>query len=93
MIIVEVAREFERIGDVLGMHSWSEFLLAPTAEERGKSSEVFFCTYNTNKAVKDGGGLLILALMAMVLLIITVDDRVESRRHRRVLVSRMAPRE
>jgi len=58
MIIIEVARDFKRIGDVLGMHSWSEFLLAPTAEETGKSSEVFFCTYNTNKAVKDGGGLL-----------------------------------
>ena len=93
MIIVEVAREFERIGDVLGMHSWSEFLLVPTAEERGKSSKVFFCTYNTNKAVKDGGGLLKLALMTMVLLIITVDDRVELRTHRRVLVSRMASRE
>jgi len=49
--------EFERF-DVLRMHSWSEFLLAQTAEEAGKSSEVFFCTYNTNKAIKDGGGSL-----------------------------------
>jgi len=83
MIIVEVDREFERFGAVLGMHSWSEFLLTPTEEEAGMSSEVFFCTYNTNKAVKDGGGLLRLALMAMVLLvlIIIVDDRLELRRH------------
>ena len=56
MIIVEVDREVTRIEDVLGMHSWSEFLLAPAAEEAGKSSEVFFCTYNTNKDVKNGGG-------------------------------------
>jgi len=55
MIIVEVDCEFERFDALLGMHSWSEFLLAPTAEEEGKSSEVFFCAYNTNKAVKDGG--------------------------------------
>ena len=56
MIIVEVDREATRIEGVLGMHSWSEFLLAPAAEEAGKSSEVFFCTYNTNKDVKNGGG-------------------------------------
>jgi len=58
MIVIEVDYEFERFDALLGMHSWSEFLLAPTAEETGKSSEVFFCTYNTNKAFKDGGGLL-----------------------------------
>ena len=55
MIIVEVDREATRIESVLGLHSWSEFLLAPAAEEAGKSSEVFFCTYNTNKDVKNGG--------------------------------------
>ena len=86
-------REFNRPEAVLGRHSWSEFLLAPTAEEAGKSSEVFFCTYSTNKDVKDGGGFLRLALMAMILLIIIVDDRVELRKHRGALVSRMAPRE
>jgi hypothetical protein len=40
------------------MHSLSEFLLALTGEEAGKSSKVFFCTYNTNKVSKDRGGLL-----------------------------------
>jgi hypothetical protein len=55
MIIVEVDSEFERFGTVLGKHSWNEFLLVPTEEEVDKSSEVFFCTYNTHKAIKDGG--------------------------------------
>ena len=93
MIIVEVDREFERFELVLGMHSWSEFLLAPTEEEAGMSSEVFFCTYNTNTTVRGGGVLLRLALMAMILLIIIVDDRLELRKHRGSLVSRMASRE
>ena len=56
MIVVEVDREFERFDAVLGKHSWSDFLLTPTEEEAGKSSEVFFCTYNTDRAVKNGGG-------------------------------------
>ena len=90
MIIVEVDRHFERFEAVLGRHSWSEFLLAPTEEEAGRSSEVFFCTYNTNEAVRCGGRLLRLALMVAILLIITVDDRLESRKHPGVLVSRMA---
>ncbi len=49
MIVIEVDCEFQRFDVLLGMHSWSKFLLAPTAEEAGKSSEVFFCSYNTNK--------------------------------------------
>ena len=58
MIVVEVDCEFERFDALVGMHFRSEFLLAPTVEEAGKSSEVFFCTYNTNKTFKDGGGSL-----------------------------------
>jgi hypothetical protein len=59
MIIVEIDREYidERSeDDVLGRHSWSEFLLAPTEEEAGKTSEVFFCRYDTNEAVRAAGG-------------------------------------
>jgi hypothetical protein len=56
MVIIELDREFNRLDVLLGMHSWSEFLLAPTNEEVGKSSKVFFCTYNDAKAVKDAGG-------------------------------------
>ena len=47
--------EFEGFGALLGMHSWSDFLLSPTAEEVGKSSEVYFCRYTTSQAVKDHG--------------------------------------
>lgn len=32
MVAIEVDREFERLNALLGMHSWSEFLLAPTEE-------------------------------------------------------------
>jgi hypothetical protein len=55
MVLIEVDREFKGIDALLGMHSWSEFLLAPTKEEAGKSSKVFYCTYNNAKAVKDAG--------------------------------------
>lgn len=92
MIIVEIDRDFERFQAVLGRHSWSEFLLAPTEEEAGRTSEVFFCTLNTNEAVRNGGRLLRLALMAEILLIIIVDDRLELRKHRGALVSRLASR-
>jgi hypothetical protein len=57
MVIIEVDREFEGLDALLGMHSWSEFLLAPTEEEAGKSSKMFFCTYNDAKAVRGAGAL------------------------------------
>ena len=56
MVVIEVDQEFERLDALLGMHSWSDFLLAPTNEEEGKSSKVFYCTYNNAKAVRDAGG-------------------------------------
>ena len=68
MVIIEVDREFKRTDALFGMHSWSEFLLAPTTEEAGKSSKVFYCTYNNGKAVKDAGGRVV-ALTDVVLLI------------------------
>jgi hypothetical protein len=68
MVIIEVDREFKRTDALLGMHSWSEFLLAPTKEEAGKSSKVFYCTYDNGKAVKDAGGRAV-ALTDVVLLI------------------------
>lgn len=57
MVVIEVGQEFKKMGALLGMHSWSEFLLAPTEEEKGKSSKVFFCTYNNAKAMRDAGGV------------------------------------
>jgi hypothetical protein len=89
MIIVEVDCEFQRFDVLLGMHSWSKFLLAPTAEEAGNSSEVFFCSYNTNKAIKDWW----VALMEVVPLIVITLYRMESCRYRGALVPRMASRE
>ncbi|KAF8504914.1 hypothetical protein F5888DRAFT_1659848 [Russula emetica] len=55
MVIIEVDREFERFDALLGMHSWTEFLLAPTEEEAGNSSKVFYCTYHTAEAVRGAG--------------------------------------
>lgn len=68
MVIVEVDREFERFDALLGMHSWSEFLLAPTEEEAGNSSKVFYCTYHSAEAVRNAGGWAVV-LIQMVLLI------------------------
>lgn len=59
MVVIEVDQEFERIDTLLGMHSWSELLLAPTTEEEGKSSKVFYCTYNNAKAMRDAGGWVV----------------------------------
>lgn len=55
MVIIEVDREFERFDALLGMHSWSEFLLEPTEEEAGNSSKVFYCTYHSAEAVRGAG--------------------------------------
>jgi len=55
MVIIEVDCEFERLEALLGMHSWSEFLLAPTEEEAGNSSKVFHCTYHNAEALRDAG--------------------------------------
>jgi hypothetical protein len=83
MVIIEVDCEFERLEALLGMHSWSEFLLAPTEEEAGNSSKVFHCTYHNAEALRDAGGWVVV-LMEVVLLIpsiasSSVIDRMESR--------------
>jgi len=68
MVILEVDREFEGFDVLLGMHSWSEFLMAPTEEEAGKSSKVFYCTYHNAEAVRGAGGSVVV-LMGVVVLI------------------------
>jgi hypothetical protein len=55
MVIIEVDRDFDRFKSLLGMHAWSDFLLKPTREEEGKSSKVFWCTYNTGRLVEKNG--------------------------------------
>jgi hypothetical protein len=81
------------------MHSWSEFLLAPTEEEAGNSSKVFYCTYHNAEAVR-GAGWWIVVLMEVVLPVLTpsiasvlVIDRMESRSNRGPLVSGVASRQ
>lgn len=80
MVIIEVDREFERFDALLGMHSWSEFLLAPTEEETGNSSKVFYCTYHNAEAVRDAGEwVVVLVLLIPFIASSSVIDRMESR--------------
>ena len=55
MVVIEVDRDFDRFDDLLGLHTWSEFLLQPTQEEMDKTSKVFCCTYNTGRQVEKNG--------------------------------------
>lgn len=84
MVIIEVDCEFDGFNALLGMHSWSEFLLAPTEEEAGNSSRVFYCTYHNAEAIRKAGAWVVI-LMEVVLLIpfiavsSSVINRMESR--------------
>jgi hypothetical protein len=40
---------------MLGMHSWAKVLMNPSNEESGKSSKVFWCTYNSGRLVQKHG--------------------------------------
>ncbi|KAI0246474.1 hypothetical protein BJV78DRAFT_149681 [Lactifluus subvellereus] len=56
IVIIEVDRIFDRFQDLLGMHSWSTFLLNPTHwQESGMASKVFYCTYNSGRLVEKNG--------------------------------------
>jgi hypothetical protein len=85
MVIIEVDREFERFDALLGMHSWSEFLLAPTEEEAGNSSKVFYCIYHSAEAVRKAGGWVVVLIEVALLVLIpfitssSIIDRMESR--------------
>ena len=54
MVIIEVNREFDRSHELLGQHVWSEFLMKPTKEHRGKSSTIFYSTFNTRRLIRNG---------------------------------------
>jgi len=54
-VIMEVDRRFDGFEDLLGMHSWSTFLLDPTQEELGMASEIFYCTYNAGHLIERNG--------------------------------------
>ncbi|KAF8160337.1 hypothetical protein K438DRAFT_1859848 [Mycena galopus ATCC 62051] len=54
-IILEVNRDYPEPERLLGEHRWSEFLKKPNAEEAGRVSQIFYCTYSTGRqAQKDG---------------------------------------
>jgi hypothetical protein len=55
MVIIEVDRDFDRFEMLLGMHSWSKFLLNPSGEEKDKASKVFWCHYNSGRLVQKNG--------------------------------------
>ncbi|KAI9445620.1 hypothetical protein BJY52DRAFT_1315936 [Lactarius psammicola] len=55
MVVIEVDRYFDRFDDLLGLHTWSEFLLQPKKEQKDKSSKVFYCHYNTGRLVEKNG--------------------------------------
>ena len=55
MVLIEVDRDFENFDQLLGMHTWSEFLQEPSPEQLDKVSKVFYCTYNTGRLVEKHG--------------------------------------
>jgi hypothetical protein len=55
MVVVEVNYDFH---ELLGQHVWSEFLMEPTKEQRGRSSTVFYSTFNRSRLAW-GGSLFI----------------------------------
>ena len=58
MVVIEVNQEFDRFRELLGQHVWSEFLVKPTKEHRGKSSTVFYSTFNTGRLVRNGSSCI-----------------------------------
>lgn len=53
--MIEVDREFDGFDNLLGLHTWSEFLQKPSKEQLDKVSKVFYCTYNTGRLVEKNG--------------------------------------
>jgi hypothetical protein len=55
MVVIEVDRDYESFENLLGLHTWSEFLQKPNKEQLDKVSKVFYCTYNTGRIVEKNG--------------------------------------
>ena len=55
MVVIEVDRDYDEFDNLLGQHTWSEFLKKPAKEQMDKSSKVFYCTYNTGRLVEKHG--------------------------------------
>lgn len=54
MVVIAVDREFNRFHELLGLHTWSEFLMEPDEEQMDESSTVFYSTFNTSRLVNTG---------------------------------------
>jgi hypothetical protein len=52
IVIIEVDWDFDQFEALLGLHSWSKFLLRPLGEEQDKGSKVFWCHYNSGRSVQ-----------------------------------------
>jgi hypothetical protein len=57
-VVIEVNRECDSFNELLGKHLWSEFLVEPTKEEMGKSSMIFFSTFNPRSHAEDGSSCI-----------------------------------
>ncbi|KAI9568903.1 hypothetical protein HD554DRAFT_2096586 [Boletus coccyginus] len=55
MVIIEITRDYPHFDRILGEHRWSEFLQKPTKEEKGRATQVFYCTYSTGRIVQKNG--------------------------------------
>ncbi|OBZ69908.1 hypothetical protein A0H81_10374 [Grifola frondosa] len=55
MLIVEIQREVPQLENILGEHTWSEFLRNPGDQEKDRVSRLFFCTLGTGRAVQKEG--------------------------------------
>ncbi|KAF7349447.1 hypothetical protein MSAN_01734700 [Mycena sanguinolenta] len=54
-ILLEIKHDYPEPERLLGEHRWSEFLKAPSEEEKSCVSQVFYCTYRSGReAQKDG---------------------------------------
>lgn len=55
MVIIEVSRDCPHFDRILGEHRWSEFLNKPSVEEKGRVTQVYYCTYSTGRIVEKNG--------------------------------------
>ncbi|KAH7096823.1 hypothetical protein BKA62DRAFT_718269 [Auriculariales sp. MPI-PUGE-AT-0066] len=54
-VIIEVSNRYDQPERLLGEHRWANFMNRPDNEERGRISRIFFCFYNTSRAIEKDG--------------------------------------
>ena len=85
MVVIEVDRDYDSFENLLGLHTWSEFLKKSNKEELDKVSKVFYCTYNTGRIVEKNGLSRIESLYSALVYLCCV-RRLEAREYRGTLV-------